>query len=159
MTIGLFIMSKDYIKFLSDLEKYLNMDLVFIKIENSKYFISGELSKSTNYPIGLLEDVEIHFLHYDNEIEAKEKWDKRKKRVNLNNLIIKYNNQNGFEESDLEEFDKLSYKNKLFFTNDNNILPKYGYFIKSSGESIRASYEPIIGTKIMNLTYYLNLLK
>lgn len=29
------------------------------------------------YPIALLGDVEIHFLHYDNETVAKEKWERR----------------------------------------------------------------------------------
>lgn len=44
------------------------------------------------------------------------KWDRRKKRVNYNNLIVKYNDQNQFNIEDFYEFEKLPYKNKIFFT-------------------------------------------
>lgn len=31
------------------------------------------------YPIGKLDDIEVHFSHYDSQEEAMEKWTRRKK--------------------------------------------------------------------------------
>lgn len=43
------------------------------------------------YPIGKLgNDVEIHFLHYKSETEAQEKWNRRLKRMNFNNILFKF---------------------------------------------------------------------
>ena len=68
-------MADDYIKFIYNLKKYIDTDLSFIKVEESKY---KDYLKKLNYnsPIGKIDDVEIMFLHYSSEAEAKEKWDK-----------------------------------------------------------------------------------
>lgn len=66
-TIGLFIMPKDYIKFISDLTYYLEKDLKFIYRNQSKYRIYLEEHVDHNCPIGILEDIEIIFLHYTSE--------------------------------------------------------------------------------------------
>src|SRR5690606_37279406 len=55
--IGLYINIPCYIKMLGNMNHYLQQELEFI--DNSKYPI-----KKSNYPIGLLGDIEIHFLHY-----------------------------------------------------------------------------------------------
>lgn len=50
-----------------------------------------------DYPIGILEDVKIHFIHYQNKEEAAEKWKSRKKRMDWNNLYIIGCEKEGFE--------------------------------------------------------------
>ncbi|MCF8002344.1 MAG: DUF1919 domain-containing protein [Halanaerobiales bacterium] len=114
-TIGMYIFSHDYIKFLKDLKKYLRKKIIFIDYKESKYKDILEKRGHTNVPIGLLEDVEIIFLHYPNNEIAKKKWYRRVKRVNYDNLIIKYSNQNQSSYKDILEFSKLKYKNKVFF--------------------------------------------
>lgn len=76
-TVGLYIMPKDYIIFVSKIENYLKMDLRFISFDESKYASFLYENHKTKFPIGVLGDVEIFFLHYDNETTAKEKWMKR----------------------------------------------------------------------------------
>ena len=67
--IGLYIYAECYINLLEKFDNYINLEL--IEIKKSKYGIF-------NYPIGLLGNSEIHFIHYNNFNEAKIKWDRRK---------------------------------------------------------------------------------
>lgn len=119
--IGLFIFSEDYINLLKNFDDIIYTKLEFMDPNNSKYKSelenNGTLGK---YPIGVLnKDIEIHFLHYENENEAKEKWEKRVKRINKNNLLIKFCDRDCCTKELIEEFDKLNYKNKLCFTAKN----------------------------------------
>ncbi|WP_302999609.1 DUF1919 domain-containing protein [Thomasclavelia spiroformis] len=113
-TIGLLLFADDYIKFVSNLRYYISLDLKFIPKIESRYY-EYYTDKDKYYPIGVLDDIEIVFLHYKSESEAKEKWDRRKARINWNNLIIKFNDQNRATEKHIRDFDKLPYKNKLCF--------------------------------------------
>lgn len=116
-TVGLFFMAEDYIKFISDLKGYLSEDLRFISPKDSKWRNAKEIkndSRFGQYPIGKLADIEIFFLHYVSEEQAKEKWERRVERINWDKLLIKFNDQNGCKKSDLETFLKLPYKNKIF---------------------------------------------
>lgn len=74
--VGLFIKQKCYIKLLSRFPEIMESELKFIG--KSKYYNAG-----LKYPIGLIEDVEIHFMHYSSEVEAKEKWKRRTERLLL----------------------------------------------------------------------------
>ena len=69
-----------------------------------------------NIPIGLLDDVEIMFLHYSTPEEAREKWDRRVRRINWDHLIIKFSQQNLATIDHLRAVDRLPYKNKIVFT-------------------------------------------
>jgi len=112
-TVGLFIYSEDYIKLLENLDRYLAMDLKFIK--KSRFPQASEIKKQ--YPIGTLNDeIEIHFLHYKNKKEAMVKWNRSKKRINKDNLFFIYSDRDGFREEFLTRYDHLPYKNKVFFT-------------------------------------------
>ena len=68
-TVNLFIYSSCYIKFIKDLERYISLDLEFV--DKSKYDVSNEHRKTKNkyYPIGILDDIEIHFLHSKDNID------------------------------------------------------------------------------------------
>ena len=68
-----------------------------------------------NVPIGLIDDVEVVFLHYKTFEEAVEKWNRRKSRINWDNLYIKMSFQNECKDEYVYEFDRLPYRNKLFF--------------------------------------------
>ena len=57
-------------------------------IEHSKYEDYSEKIKNKKYPIGLLKDVEIHFLHYNSNEEALTKWNRRISRIDFNNVAF-----------------------------------------------------------------------
>lgn len=161
-TVGLFIMASDYIKFLSDLRNYINTPLEFIDPEKSKW--KNKLAKDEqfgSYPIGRLKDVEIFFLHYASQEEAREKWNRRVKRINWDRILVKFNDQNGCTEKDVEDFLRLPFEHKIFFTckdwnveDDNNVIIKIRQHIKP--DFVRASYEPFGHNRYIDLDKLVN---
>jgi uncharacterized protein (DUF1919 family) len=158
-TIGLYFMPDDFIKFSSQLKKYVNCELTFIKPENSKYY--NILKDTTNfgaYPIGKLLDIEIVFLHYKNEKEAYTKWTRRCQRINWDNLFFKFNDQNGCLERQIYQFQNLGVKNKLCFVANAKYTKYNCIYIKCKKKSpfVMTSMEPIGHSKKINITEYIN---
>lgn len=100
-TVNLCIPAADYVKFVNNLEHYLQME--------------PELHWGEEYPVGRLEDVEILFVHYDTCLEAGEAWERRKKRVNLRNVLVLSTDRDGFDETVFEQWKTITYP-KLLFT-------------------------------------------
>lgn len=116
-TVGLYFFAEEYIKFLKNIKSYMAMKLQFIDCSESKYYkYMIDNGIDTNIIIGLLGDVEIVFLHYKSRNEVLEKWDRRKKRINWDNMIVKFNDQNLCTEELIEEFDMMNFRNKICFT-------------------------------------------
>ena len=160
-TAGLFFMADDYIVFVSDLKGNTSRPLEFIKPENSKYV--DQLSKDDrfgSYPIGKIGDSEISFLHIHSQEEAADKWERRCKRINWDKLIVKFNDQNGCEESHVKAFSELDFDHKLFFTNKDWPVTKWdGYYKIKQGtkeDFVTFSHEPFVGNRYFDLTAYIN---
>lgn len=114
--VGLFLMAPCYIKMLKNLRYYMDKaELTFVT--ESKYAERNEDRKAHNkfYPIGLLDnDIEIHFLHYKSDEEARETWTKRKERINWDDLLIKFDSgKDACTYELMHEFEKLPYRRKL----------------------------------------------
>ena len=116
-TVGLYFYADEYVKFVNNIKYYLDCELEFISYKDSKYRKDLEEKQYYTVPIGKLDDVEIVFLHYKDEKEAKEKWNRRKKRVNYDNIILKFSQQNLCEDRHLEWFDNLDFSKKVMFVN------------------------------------------
>lgn len=128
--IGLFLYLDDYIKLLENFKYYMDQNLEFTNI--SKHAKANEERADHSYPLGLLDDVEIHFLHYKDELDARTKWERRKERINWDNLFVKISEADDCTIDILEKFDVLDFKNKVSFTRQeyknlkfNVILPNY----------------------------------
>ncbi len=117
-TIGLFIMDDDYIRFLEHFDYYITQPLHFIAFESSKYndYLSQETNERHVYPIALLDDIEIHFMHYSSEQEAKSKWERRCSRIKKNHMLVKMSQRYIHTEDILQRFEKLPFENKICFT-------------------------------------------
>ena len=109
-TVGLYFFAEDYLRFVSNLRYYLSLDLIFIPAEKSRYAETLRERNQLHVPIGMLDDVEIIFLHYKSREEAKEKWVRRKQRVNFEDIILKFSNMNLCTEECMKEFDNLPLK-------------------------------------------------
>lgn len=116
-TIGLFFFAEDYVEFCRNLKYYLNQELSFISREESKY----KESIKKDYPIGIIDNMEIHFLHYKNCEEAEQKWNRRKKRINWDNIILKFSQRDLCNRDCIQQFMDLDYKNKICFSYEKNI--------------------------------------
>ncbi|RZK15272.1 MAG: DUF1919 domain-containing protein, partial [Flavobacterium sp.] len=107
-TINLFFYAPDYIKFLENLNYYLGQKLCFVS--ESKY-----TTERLGYPIGKLDDIEIHFQHYASEEDAYDCWCRRITRIDFDNLYIIGSDRDYSTEEIRHRFSKLPYQNKLYF--------------------------------------------
>lgn len=153
-TIGLYFFAPDYIRFLSDLKRYVEIDLGFIKENESKY---SRILKQRNHgcPIGLLDDVEIVFLHYKSEEEAYEKWKRRCDRIHWDRLFCKFSEQNFCSQNDLRDFDQLDYKHKFVFTSQDYGLKSQIEFKEFHGTG-EVSNDALHFNKYINLEKWIN---
>lgn len=101
--VNLYLTPNDFIQYLKHLDQYMHEELVFVKSDKS-------------YPVGMLKDITIHFMHYHTEEEAKSKWMERSQRINKENLFIMMTDRDGCTYQNLQEFDRLPFKNKVVFT-------------------------------------------
>ena len=113
-TIGGYFFSDDYLKFVKNLKYYLSLDLTFIPVEkaaHSKWIIENGDNKAI---VGVLDDVEIVFIHYPSKEVVYRKWTDRVKRVNWDNLIFKFSKQNHATDDMVREFDEAELPGKKF---------------------------------------------
>ena len=102
--INLFITAPDYMKILRAPHDYLGKPLDFLA------------QHPESYPVAMLGDAKIHFMHYHSDEEAKSAWQRRLKRIDWDNLLVLMSDQDGCTEEIIREFDALPYKHKALFT-------------------------------------------
>ena len=115
-TIGLFLTGHDFVKFASDWEHYLSLPLKFIEWENASCY--DFLKNSNPFPVAMLGDIEIYFMHYHSQDEALEKWTRRSKRINRKRLVFKLSQREKCSREDIETFLKIPQENKICFSYD-----------------------------------------
>lgn len=114
-TVGLYFFTEDYLKFLKNLNHYLSLDIRFITHDQSRFSKILKERNTPPCPIGVLDDIEIIFLHYHSEEEARKKWNRRKERMNRTKMIVKMSEQNLCTHDHLKSFDLLPYETKFVF--------------------------------------------
>lgn len=102
-TVNLSIEMNDFVKMVKNLKWYMEQELV-------------ELNEKSEYPMGMLGDVKIYFIHYDSFKDAKTKWEERKKRINWDNIFIVGSEKDQCTYDTIKNFEQLPYKNKVIFT-------------------------------------------
>lgn len=122
-TINLTIGMNDFIRFAKNLKWYIDLELLESK---------GE--KQYLYPIGMLDDIKVCFVHYKNFEEAKQKWEERKKRINWDNLFFIGTEKGNCTYETIWNFDRLPYKNKVIFTHAEYPEITSAYYIKGFEE-------------------------
>lgn len=118
--IDLFLFPDCYLKLLENFEFFMCSSLNFIDIQDSKYYLHLLKINKVNHPVGLLgKDIEIHFLHYASPKDALKKWNRRKARINYDNLLIKFSEEVFCTPSLIRRFDQLPFKYKFCFCVNN----------------------------------------
>ena len=74
-TINLWMTDTDFKKFCLNLEKYINITISFA-------------NTNSPYPIGVLDDISIHFNHAKTTEEAYRNWEERKRRILYDKIYI-----------------------------------------------------------------------
>ncbi len=101
-TVNLYIRPKEYVRFLGNLQHYLY----------EAQFVAGE---GADYPVGILDDIRVDFVHYQSFDEAVAKWNSRLDRIDFDNAFFVMTERDGCTHDDLVAFDKLPYQNKVVF--------------------------------------------
>lgn len=122
--VGLYISDHDFIKFCNNLEYYLSLPIVFVSPETSPAYNeicrwgskSGKEEK-IEFPVGMIGDITLWFMHYKSEQEAREKWYRRRARLNPDKVIIKWSQRYTDDDLIVEDFLKLPYP-KFGFVDD-----------------------------------------
>lgn len=98
-TVNLYFDSKDFIKFVENLDYYLSCDITFLK--------------DVGYIIANIDDLKLYCLHYHEFDEVKEKWNDRKVRVLKDRIFIISTDRDGFDDTDFKKFKNLKYPKAL----------------------------------------------
>jgi len=114
-TINLWMYQYDYLKLVLDLKKYMELNLEFIETEY-------------NYPVARLGDITLYFNHYKSNEEAASCWDRRKKRINYDNLFLIMYDKDNLTKEDLKKLESVHCKGKIVISN--NDYPDLGYVVK-----------------------------
>ncbi len=107
--------AEDYIKLLRDFKYYMGCELKFLEYAYNK-------NSGKNYPVMLLDDVKVHCNHDTNPEDAIAKWNRRRVKINYNNLLVEMYTE---DRQIMEQFLRLEgYKNRICFvpfeTNEKN---------------------------------------
>lgn len=150
--VGLFMHGPDFIALLKDWDHYLNLELQFIAT-------SRWIDQPVNYPIGLLGDIEIHFMHYTSEEEARTKWERRLARMqenqNMDQYFFRCCDRDGGTIEVLEQFHQLPYRHKLSFGVRSISSPQHLVLKESDGGKMVED-----GVKLYRYTYrYIDLIR
>ena len=112
-TVNLYFTAPDFVKFCRRLEHYLSLDV-------SECTDTEGLIPEKSYPVGSLgtgeDEIHIHFMHYKNFQQAKEKWEERKKRIHWDNMFFIMTDGTGSSPEIAGEFDALPLRHKALLT-------------------------------------------
>lgn len=103
-TVNLWFHQDEFIKFLLDLKGYLAEELIFVE---SQY----------DYPVAMLRDIKVYFAHYHTEQEARDAWNRRKARINFDNMYIIMYDRDGITREDLLKLKEVPCRGKVVFSN------------------------------------------
>lgn len=117
-TIGLQFTQSDFIKFCRNFPKYTSLNL-----EECEDDLLSKFKKlggcKIDFPVGKIDDIPIFFQHYINYKEAKDKWEKRLKRINNKCLFFIFVAHDYTPKKDLQKFNDIDFPNKLLISNSN----------------------------------------
>ena len=123
-TINLYLTQADFIQFCVYLDYYLPQKLVFI--DTDKNHPVAELhGDGKNIPT-----ITIYFNHAKTNLEAEEAWNRRKARVNRDNLYIILYYLDGLSIDDLKKLETVKCNNKVVFTAKHLPDISWSYYIK-----------------------------
>jgi len=120
--VGLYILPADFVKLCSEFEFYMSQDLVEI------------VDESVDFPVGRWGEIRIYFMHYQSFEIAKDKWDRRKSRINFSNLGYILVQRDGCTTRDMLKFDSLENPNKVILTSVKDSGLKSAYHLPFFGD-------------------------
>jgi uncharacterized protein (DUF1919 family) len=116
---GLFIPPRSYLCLLKHFDAFISADLKFADQSALASINLWREREGLRYPIGLLEkDVELHFVRFADEQDARTQWQQGCQRIvsDPTRRFFKFDDSGGATADDVEEFCALPLRNKVCFT-------------------------------------------
>lgn len=116
-TVGLYFSDNDFFKFCNNLQHYLKQPIKFVNAKESPAYeevcrwgkIDPENNENFSFPVGMIDDITIWFMHYKTEEEALTKWSRRAARVDLNKILIKWSQRYTDDDETVDRFLEIPY--------------------------------------------------
>lgn len=132
-TIGINIEPSHFIKFCKNYTYYLSLELQEAKEFNQEWFKSiggGDIK----FPVGKLGDINIYFQHSNNFEKSKADWERRKTRINYDNIYMILYDTNR-KDLNFKMFETIEHEKKLYlYHKGTTINSKYAFYIKNFDE-------------------------
>lgn len=112
---NLFVKDDDYLKFLDNAQYYMGFDLKFERYDVDPHSLN-------KYPVMKLSELEIHCNHDKDPLQAVEKWNRRKDKINWDNLLVEMYTER--EQSAIDFLDMEQFSKKIVFVPENINIKK-----------------------------------
>lgn len=129
--INLFIHHDDYLRFLLNPQFYMAQEMTLKEMYSDEYY-------KKPFPVGLIGDISLWMNHVDTFEKGKADWDRRKERIDWDNLFVML-----FEENPelVKKFLELPYEKKVCFVPWPTDEPGLIYVPWREKENLRKRYE------------------
>lgn len=141
--VNLFIGNSDFIKFLSKPHEYLEEKLIY---RGQKL----DSTKKHEFPVVTLGDIPINMMHYKTFEESVETWERRKSKINWQNLFVMMWST---KPEELKQFDNLPYEKKVCFVPFKSDLDS-AWYINPDIDSRQALFVHKVNNFGRGLIYY-----
>lgn len=170
-TTNLLFPPEDFVRFISDLPRYMNEELTEIDLEsfhfydqmverNQKHDFEG--SDFRKFVYCRLGDVDFVCWHYKTFEDLKSKWDRRKTRMNFNKILFKMNDSFSCTFENFKKFLEVTKGKKSLFLTGNKQWKEYAnsnsnvYYVKKFKKQGMVIDDVHHNVLPFNLTRYLN---
>ena len=102
-TINMYMHNLDFIRFACNLKHYCSLKLSFIETDES-------------FPVAMCGDIRLNFNHSKTAEEAESNWERRKQRINYDNIFLIFYYRDGFTVEQIREIEKADCKGKVVLT-------------------------------------------
>lgn len=156
-TVGAYFFAEDYLRFVKNPEYYISLEIKMISANKARHREWIYRCGNHTCPVGVLDNIEIVFVHYKDSAEAYEKWMRRKERVNWNNLIFKFSNMNHCRKELLQEFDALDLPGKkIMFVNRPSEEYKYAVYYPGFENEKEIRNDSFYWNRYFDVTAFIN---
>ena len=158
-TEGLYFTTEDYIKLIKRPKHYFEHEVILIDPHQS---VLAKAGKNIYYPVGVIDDIEVYFMHYHKPEEALNKWYRRASRINYNKLFFLLTETELMEDEHLKQFSEII---ESYASNNGGCLTLTDYDYKHSlyvpnvpkdKKNGNAAWKPNIIISVLNWKKILN---
>lgn len=119
-TINMYMHNLDFIKFACNLKHYCSQELKFIDSDES-------------FPVAMCDDIRLNFNHSNTAEDARRDWERRKVRINYDNIYLIFYYREGYEMDQIREIEKAPCKRLAILTHKPLGLD-YEVYMKGNGD-------------------------